>query len=75
MDDKNSPQTQALNWIANEDLAKTSVNHTDIEIIKQRYVVAVLYFALGGEGWTNHYTFRTEGYICSWNQDELSGII
>jgi hypothetical protein len=74
LDDKNSPQYQALNWIANEDPAKTSVNHTDIEIIKQRYVAAVLYFALSGEGWINQYKFRSEADICSWNQED-SGII
>jgi hypothetical protein len=73
--DKDSPQYHALDWIAHEDPAKTSVNVTDPEIIKQRYVAAVIYFALGGKGWTNQYNFCSGDDICLWNQNELSGII
>jgi hypothetical protein len=75
LDDENSPQYQALQWIANDDPAKTSVGVNDTEIIKQRYVAAVLYFALGGKGWKKQYKFLSEADICSWNQNELSGII
>jgi hypothetical protein len=75
LDDKNSPQYQALDWIANDDPAKTSVGVNDTEIIKQRYVAAVLYFALAGKDWKNQYNFLSGDDICLWNQNELSGII
>jgi hypothetical protein len=73
--DEESPQYQALYWIANDDPAKTSVGVTDPETIEQRYVAAVLYFALVGKGWTNQYSFCSAADICSWNQNELSGIV
>jgi hypothetical protein len=75
LDDPNSPQYQALNWIANEDPANVVVGLNATETIKQRYVAAVLYFALGGEGWANQYNFLTEDDICLWNQNDVSGII
>jgi hypothetical protein len=74
LDDPNSPQYQALTWIANEDPANTTVGINDTETIKQRYVAAVLYFALGGKGWTNQYNFLSEDDICLWNQNNFSGI-
>jgi hypothetical protein len=74
LDDENSPQYKALRWIANDDPAETSVGVNDIESIKQRYVAAVLYFALGGDNWIEKYNFLTGDPICSWNQ-ESSGVI
>jgi hypothetical protein len=74
LDDEGSPQFKALKWIANENPANSSVGQIDIEIINQRYVAAVLYFALGGENWIKRYNFLTEDPICSWNQ-EFSGVI
>jgi hypothetical protein len=74
LDDPNSTQFKALNWIANEDPANTTVGITPDETIKQRYVAALLYFALGGENWINKYNFLMGLPICSWNQ-ELLGII
>jgi hypothetical protein len=72
--DKDSPQYQALDWIANTDPAKISVSDSNPEIIKQRYVAAVLYFALGGNNWTDKYNFLTGDSICEWH-NESSGII
>jgi hypothetical protein len=74
LDDEDSPQYRALNWIANKDPKKTSVGDTNPEIIKERYVAAVLYFALGRDNWIEKYNFLTGDPICSWNQ-ESSGVI
>ena len=71
MNDTDSPQYKALNWIANKDKANMMVGSTANETIKQRYVAAVLYFALHGENWINKYNFLTPGPICSWNQETL----
>jgi hypothetical protein len=75
LDDETSPQSKALNWIANDDPANMSVQLDDNEIIKQRYVAAVLYFALGGDSWTNPHNFLSVDEICSWNTNQVSGII
>jgi hypothetical protein len=75
LDDETSPQSKALNWIANDDPAKMSAQLDDHEIIKQRYVAAVLYFALGGDSWTESNNFLSEDEICSWNTNQFSGII
>ena len=71
LDNPDSPQFKALNWIANKDPADMTVGVEADETIKQRYVAAVLYFALNGENWNNQYNFLTRGSICSWNQDSF----
>lgn len=69
LDDESSPQFKALTWVSNTDPANTSVGITPIETIKTRYVAAVIYYALGGESWTNQYNFLSEGDVCTWNQN------
>lgn len=73
--DENAPQFKALKWIANEDSANITVGVTPDETIKTRYIAAVLYYALGGEEWNNQYNFLSEGDVCTWNQNSLSGIV
>lgn len=75
IDDEDSPQYQALQWIANEDPAETSIGVTPVETIKQRYVAAVIYYALGGDGWSNKYNFLSDGEICTWNQGGFAGLV
>ena len=74
LDDENSPQFMALNWIANEDPAHLSVKDTPIETIRTRYVAAVLYNAFEGEKWVKQCNFLSEGDICKWNLADF-GII
>jgi hypothetical protein len=45
------------------------------ESIKQRYVTAVLYFAMNGENLIENYNFPKGGPICSWNQNQTYGMI
>lgn len=75
LNDQNSPQYKALNWIANEDPASMSVGSTPIETISTRYVAAVLYYALGGETWLQQLSFLSQGDICTWNENGVSGIV
>jgi hypothetical protein len=68
--DSRSPQFQALNWIANVDSARLSVEQDSHEVIRQRFVAAVLYFSLGGESWTDQRNFLSTNHACLWNDDE-----
>jgi len=70
LEDSTSPQFQALEWIVNVDPAKLSVGHDSAQVIKQRYAVAVLYFAFGGKTWTEQYNFLSGDSVCLWNDDE-----
>lgn len=69
IDDSASPQFQALNWIANIDPAGLSVEQDSAPLIRQRYVAAVLYFAMGGESWTDQRNFLSAVKTCLWNVD------
>jgi hypothetical protein len=69
-----SPQFQALDWLANADAANLTVGVDSDEAIKSRYVAAVLYYAFGGDNWLNKYRFLSERDICSWNQKFIEGV-
>jgi len=75
LNDVDSPQFKALSWIANDDLASTTVGSTPDETIKARYVAAVIYYALGGQEWPEKYSFLSEGDICTWNQNGAGGFL
>ena len=71
LNDENSPQFEALNWIANDDPGNLSVGDTPTETISARYVAAVLYYAFKGDDWVEKYNFLSEGDICKWNHDDF----
>mmetsp|Transcript_19532 Transcript_19532/g.28708 ORF Transcript_19532/g.28708 Transcript_19532/m.28708 type:complete len:461 (+) Transcript_19532:147-1529(+) len=59
-----SPQSKALHWIVSEDEAQLSITKTDR--ILQRYVLAVIFFSMGGEGWGDKCNFLTGKHECKW---------
>ena len=72
LDDKTSPQYKAAEWIADLDKYQIELpnrlhaHHSFIE----RYVLAVIYFATGGEDkWTYQLNFLTPNHVCTWYQD------
>jgi hypothetical protein len=71
--DTNSPQFQALTWLANIDVANLTVGVESEDAIKARYVAAVLYYAFSGDNWSNKYRFLSERDVCAWNQRFSSG--
>jgi hypothetical protein len=73
LSDTTSPQFQALNWLANNDAANMTIGVDSEAAIKTRYVAAVLYYAFGGENWTNNFRFLSDRETCSWNQGFDSG--
>jgi len=65
LDDASSPQSRALRWITYDDEA--ALDETNPPRIKQRYILAVLYFATNGDSWTNKYSWLSKAHECDWN--------
>lgn len=63
-DDQESPHYKALEWLALNDTLQLS---EDSPFLKERYVVALLYFATRGEDWTHNYGFLSNSSVCTWN--------
>jgi hypothetical protein len=67
LSDVNSSQYKAAKWIANEDEEYIDIPVDPFRFI-QRYVAAVLYFAMGGENWASSLRFLSSDHECSWNE-------
>ena len=65
LDDASSPQNRALRWITDEDEA--ALVETNPPRIKQRYILAVLYFATNGDSWSNKFNWLSKDHECDWN--------
>lgn len=70
LDEPSSPQYQAVRWIAIEDSEQIDIP-IDLEDMNQfqfvqRYVLAVLYFAMNGPKWNNALNFVSSRHECSW---------
>lgn len=63
------PQYQALQWIAEEDALSRPlpVRPEEAFLFDQRYILAVIYFALGGDTWTYPTGFLGDHPECDWN--------
>mmetsp|Transcript_19040 Transcript_19040/g.27535 ORF Transcript_19040/g.27535 Transcript_19040/m.27535 type:complete len:468 (+) Transcript_19040:110-1513(+) len=64
-----TPQYKALYWLAFQDERRMVLPSTsrDIQKLSQRYILALLYFATGGENWTHVYQFLSGLDECEWN--------
>jgi len=78
LEESDSPQKRAAKWIADEDemnmpLPATN-NYEDAYKFVQRYALAVLYFAWGGEDkWILNYQFLSGKDECDWNYKYQTG--
>ena len=63
-----SPQYQALYWISNSDTLQRSISDP---LLIQRYVLAVLYFATGGDTnhWANQINWLQPVHECDWKSE------
>jgi hypothetical protein len=73
-----TPQFIAVSWLALDDEANTAVPDVPITVMAgyrymTRYVLAVIYFSMGGENWIFQAGFGTIADICSWNQIKFDG--
>jgi hypothetical protein len=69
LEDPSSVQYRAAHWIAVEDLERVHIpvnlDENSFQFV-QRYVLAVLYFALNGSKWNNPLNFVSDLHECSW---------
>jgi hypothetical protein len=65
LDDPSSPQNKAMLWLIDDDLLQ--VPPTKELVLKERYIVSVLYFAMNGPMWTFNYNFLNGTSICEWS--------
>jgi hypothetical protein len=70
--DESSPQYKALWWIVHEDPVKKMVKLQDevqssSNMIVERFVMALFYFATDGPNWLTSYDFLGNSSICDWN--------
>jgi hypothetical protein len=69
--DESSPQYKALWWIVHDDPANMMTTMQDetqssLNMIVERYVMALLYFATDGPNWFEQVNFLGNSSICGW---------
>ena len=76
LENNDKPQYKAALWIADQDkindgdglpLPDDPVNYDASYGFVQRYILAVMYFALDGPKWGNQVNFLSEKSVCDWN--------
>ena len=75
--DKQSPQGKAFDWMVNEDPGNLYLKNTTESELKERYILAVWFFAMNGEMWSEQFSFLSLNHLCSWkaaNQSIANGI-
>jgi hypothetical protein len=65
-------QIEALNWLADDDLANLNFELVTPTELLERFVLALLYFSTGGENWADKTGSDISGFfsamsVCSWN--------
>jgi hypothetical protein len=62
-------QIEALNWLAYDDPANLDFEH-DLhpDELLERFVMALLYFSMGGENWHDSFGFLSGFPVCMWNE-------
>lgn len=70
--DANGFRTAALEWMATtDDLESDALFAEPIQVLVERYALAVLYFSTGGnQTWDDSLFFLTSSTVCDWNNDE-----
>ena len=61
-----TPQYHAFEWLLEEERNGLLANRSE-DLLVQRYVVAVLYFATNGPSWTKRLGFLSNTSECSWS--------
>jgi hypothetical protein len=72
LDHNGTPQNKAFNWLVNHDHFLNA--SSPVEDVIDRYVLGVLYYADGGNQWSNPSSFLTFRSICLWNAANITGV-
>ena len=77
-----SSQSRALDWLVNQDGMQLGMQEDDTDALIQRYVLAIFYYSVGGEGWADHNlsakAVKSVMQVCDvyritcWNDPELT---
>jgi len=68
LQDENSSSYQAFRWLTLEDTwFNTTVQNVPFQVLMDRFVLAVLYFATGGPFWTKSFDFLSNTSACEWH--------
>jgi hypothetical protein len=74
LEEINTPQRNALEWLAHRDPANLRPSASNVEGLRERYLAALVYFSLHGQrDWFKSLGFLSGSSICSWNSG-LEGI-
>jgi hypothetical protein len=68
-----APQYQALHWLVYNDPANLDFEHGPPDELLERFVMALLYFSMGGETWDNSFGFLSASSVCMWMNESNDG--
>jgi hypothetical protein len=71
LDDETSAQYQTMQWVVEDDLAQ--VPPSEEFVLIQRYIVALVHFAMNGPNWWDQLNFLSSSSVCDWNSDGGAG--
>jgi hypothetical protein len=63
-----TPQYEALHWLVYNDPANLDFELGSPDELFERFVMALLYFSMGGETWDNSFGFLSASSVCMWNE-------
>ena len=67
VDDEDSPQYKALDWLANVDEWSNEDREYDVEMLVERYALTAIFYATDGENWKNNLDFLSPDLgVCDW---------
>lgn len=74
LNDSSSPQAQALEFLLNENFDNSLLSQ---EKLRERYALAVIYYATGGLQWVYDMGFMNASDVCTWNRvyQDTSGAV
>jgi hypothetical protein len=61
-------QTEALNWLADDDPANLDFELVSTDELLERFIMALLYFSMGGDNWANSFGFLSASSVCMWEE-------
>jgi Leucine rich repeat len=71
--DESTPQHAAYDWLINSDDGGNPIDTLPIDIITERYVMALFFLGMNGEAWPMRFGFLSGVSVCDWN-DDASGL-
>jgi hypothetical protein len=68
--DPTTPQFEAIEWLHNNDPARLNFDTISSQTLNERYIAALLHFAMNGINWDKSYGFLGQASVCEWKDEE-----